>query len=83
METTRLEEWSLTRKVRDPSSGESESHREEPRAVRKKLMKPMCHTDREQTKTRLSGKLHGSTSVCEKTLQCRGEMVVVATGGRD
>ena len=46
-----LEEWSVTRKVRALSSGESESHREEPRAVREPLMRYICSKDREQTKT--------------------------------
>ena len=45
-------------------------------------MNYICRKDREQTEKtfsslRRSGKSYGTTTGCEKTLQCRGDMVVV------
>ena len=81
--------WSMMREVGALPSCESEFHGKESGAVRESLMNDICRKDREQTKTlavhcdavasRMVQRLGA-----RKILQCRGEMVVVATSnGRD
>ena len=72
--------WSVMREVRDLSSCVSECHGEESGAVKESLMNHNCRKDKSAdgntcNSLRRSDKSCDTTTGCEKTLPCQGEMV--------